>query len=128
MQIIKEARSLKVSEAERLQLILQGSLYHSSQLEVALRAWVHQDLMAQCYQQRFAYLAELIFLLCHDREQAHRTSQVIYCIFVGSQQFLPPVQGKDLEALYQEVARISDFLLWPAEDKPTCVGYQNWCL
>ncbi len=41
--------------------------------------------------------------ICHDCERAHRISQLLYSIYVGSQHILPPVQGHELEALYQEV-------------------------
>jgi hypothetical protein len=86
--------------------------------------WALQDRFVQSYQQRIdqrrlAYLADLAFHICHDRERAHRLSQLFYSIFVGSQHILPPVQGDELEALYREVERISDFLPSPAEGKPT---------
>ncbi|QBD79694.1 TetR/AcrR family transcriptional regulator [Ktedonosporobacter rubrisoli] len=122
LRIIEHTQQLQTSPLDRLHQILQGSLRHPSQLEVAVRAWAYQDSLVHAYQQRIdqrrlAYLAELIFLLCHDHGQARRTAQVLYSIFVGSQHFLPPVQGDELEALYREVARISDFLLLPAGRK-----------
>jgi hypothetical protein len=103
---------------DRLELIIQATLHRSSQLEVSLRAWALQDQFVQRYQQRIdqrrlAYLAELAFQICQDRERAHRLSQLFYSIFVGSQHILPPVQGDELEALYREVGRNSDFLLSP---------------
>jgi hypothetical protein len=95
-------------------------LHQPSQLEVSLRAWALQDRFVQSYQQRIdqrrlAYLADLAFQICHDRERAHRLSKLFYSVFVGSQHILPPVQGNELEALYREVERSSDF--WPAPDE-----------
>ena len=90
--------------------------------KVSLRAWALQDRFVQSYQQRIdqrrlAYLADLACQICHDRESAHRISQLFYSIFVGSQHILPPVQGDELEALYREVERGSDFLPSPEEVK-----------
>jgi AcrR family transcriptional regulator len=121
LQVIENAEHQEVP-LDRFELIIQATLYHPSQLEVSLRAWALQDRFVQSYQQRIdqrrlAYLADLAFQICHDRERAHRISQLFYSIFVGSQHILPPVQGDELEALYREVERISDFLPSPEEGK-----------
>ena len=121
LQVIESAEQHEVP-LDRLELILQATLYQSSQLEVSLRAWALQDRFVQSYQQRIdqrriAYLADLAFQICHDRERARRISHLFYSIFVGSQHILPPVQGDELEALYREIERISDFLPSPEEVK-----------
>jgi AcrR family transcriptional regulator len=121
LQVIESAEQHEVP-LDRLERIIQATLHQSSQLEVSLRAWALQDRFVQSYQQRIdqrrlAYLAELAFKICHDRERAHRISQLFYSIFVGSQHILPPVLGDELEALYREVERISDFLPSPEEVK-----------
>jgi len=123
LQVIESAE-LHEAPMDRLELIIQATVHHPSQLEVSMRAWALQDPFVQGYQQRIdqrrlAYLAELVFLIGHDRERAHRISQLFYSIFVGSQHILPPVQGCELEALYREVGRISDFLPSPSSVKQT---------
>lgn len=123
LQVIESAEQHK-APLDRLERIIQATLHPLSQLEVSMRAWALQDLFVQRYQQRIdqrrlAYLAELAFQICHDRERAHHISQLFYSIFVGSQHILPPVQGDELEALYREVERISDFLPSPGEVKHT---------
>ena len=107
LQVIESAEQHE-APLDRLELIIQATLHQSSQLEVSLRAWALQDRFVQSYQQRIdqrrlAYLADLAFQICHDRQRAHRLSQLFYSIFVGSQHILPPVQGDELEALYREV-------------------------
>ena len=89
-----------------------------------MRAWALQDPFVQAYQQRIdqrrvAYLTDVLFLICQDRERARRIGQLFYSIFVGSQHMLPPVQGHELAALYQEVQNILDFLPKPADVKET---------
>lgn len=121
LQVIERAEQHE-GPLDRLELIIQGTLHESTQLEVSLRAWALQDQLVQSYQQRIdqrrlGYLAELTFQICHDRQRAHRISQLFYSIFVGSQHLLPPVQGDELEALYREVERIADFLPESAEGK-----------
>ncbi|GCE29952.1 TetR family transcriptional regulator [Dictyobacter alpinus] len=121
LQVIKSAER-REAPLDRLELIIQGTLHEVSQLEVSMRAWALQDLMVRSFQQRIdqrrlAYLAELAFQLCHDRERAQRIAHMLYSIFVGSQHILPPVQGEELEALYREVERSSDFLSGTGEVK-----------
>jgi len=121
LQVIENAEQQQLP-LDRLERIIQATLHHPSQLEVSMRAWALQDSFVQSYQQRIdqcrlAYLENLAFLICHDRERAHRISQLFYSIFVGSQHILPPVQGHELEALYREVGRTSDFLPSPSNMK-----------
>jgi AcrR family transcriptional regulator len=123
LQVIESAEQQQ-APLDRLELIMQTTLHHPSHLEVSMRAWALQDPFVQSYQQRIdqrrlAYLAELAFLICHDRERAQRISQLFYSIFVGSQHILPPVQGHELEALYREVRKISNFVPSLLEGKQT---------
>lgn len=123
LQIIENAQQ-RQSSLDRLEVILQATLRYPSQLEVAIRAWALQDPFVQAYQQRInqhriAYLTEFLFLICHDYERARHIGQLFYSIFVGSQHMLPPVQGYELAALYQEVQKILDFLPKPADVKQT---------
>jgi AcrR family transcriptional regulator len=123
LQVIESAEQHEVP-LDRLERIIQATIHHPSQLEVSMRAWALQDPFVQSYQQRIdqrrlAYLEEQAFLICNDRERAHRISQLFYSIFVGSQHIFPPVQGHELEALYREVGSISDFLPSPSSVKQT---------
>ncbi len=90
---------------DRFEMILQTTLPHPSQLEVSMRAWALQDPFVQSYQQlidlrRLDYLTVLILLICHDRERAHRISQLFYSILVGSP-YPSGAHGHELEALYR---------------------------
>jgi AcrR family transcriptional regulator len=123
LQVIESAEQHEVP-LDRFEQVIQATLHHHSQLEVSIRTWALQDPFVQNYQQRIdqrrlAYLAELAFLICHDRERAHRISQLFYSLYVGSQHILPPVQGDALKALYREVGRISDFLPSPEDMQQT---------
>jgi AcrR family transcriptional regulator len=122
-QVIENAE-LHETPLHRLEWIFQTTAHHPSQLEVFMRAWALQDPVVQRYQQRIdqrrlAYLAELAFQICHNRERAQRISHLFYSIYVGSQHILPPVQGDALAALYREVGLMTDFLSSPAEVQQT---------
>lgn len=111
LQIIQLAER-ETSPAAKLERILHATL-QPSQLEVAMRAWALQDELVRDYQQRIdqqrlAYLEKMISDLIDDHPRAARMAQLLYSIYVGSQQIIPPIQGNDLASLYQEVRH----LLW----------------
>ena len=123
LQVIESAEQQQAA-LDRLEVIIQTTVRYRSQLEVAMRSWDGTEPLVQSYQRRIdqrrlAYLADLIFQICHDRERASRLSQLFYSIFVGSQHILPPLRGDELEALYREVGRISDFWLPSSDVKQT---------
>jgi AcrR family transcriptional regulator len=106
LQIIQVAEKATSPQA-KLERILQATL-QPSQLEVALRAWALQDDLVREYQQRIdqqriAYLEEVISALIDDHSHAARMAQLLYSVYVGSQQIIPPIQGDDLAYLYREV-------------------------
>jgi len=109
LQIIQLAERAAMPLA-KLERIMQATL-RPSQLEVAFRAWALQDELVRDYkqridQQRLAYLEEVISVLIGNRSRAARTAQLLYSVYVGSQQIIPPIQGNDLAYLYQEVQRV----------------------
>lgn len=96
---------------QRLERILSVTVQASAKLEVAMRAWSLQDDEARQYQtridtQRLAY-AEAVFLeITKNAEQAKKMSQMLYTLYIGSSQLLPPISGKALDGLYQEFKQL----------------------
>jgi AcrR family transcriptional regulator len=108
----------QLSPLDKFELILRTSLERSYELEVAMRAWAIMDTFVESYQQRIdekrlAYLEEIIWQLCHNRERARNMALLFYSLHVGSQHLLPPVQGQDLETLYREIQMLFNFLRTP---------------
>ena len=119
LRIIQWAEK-ETSPLERLIRVMQASL-HPPRLDVALRAWALQDEQVRVHQQRIdqqrlAYLEELIFAIRADRPYAQQLARVLYSIYVGSQHILPPIQGEDLNALYQIVQH------WFAKESQQCLS------
>jgi AcrR family transcriptional regulator len=108
----------QLSPLDKFELIMQTTLERSYELEVAIRAWALLEPFVKSYQQRIdekrlAYLEEIIWQLCHDRELARHMARLFYSLHVGSQHLLPPVQGQDLEVLYREIQKHFNFLTSP---------------
>jgi AcrR family transcriptional regulator len=105
LQIIRLAER-ETSPQAKLERVLHATL-QPSQLEVAMRAWALQDGLVRDHQQRIdqqrlTYLEELIYTQIGDHSYAAHMARLFYSIYVGSQHIVPPVQGADLEQLYQE--------------------------
>jgi AcrR family transcriptional regulator len=106
LRIIQWAEQ-EASPPDKLARVLQASL-HPSRLDVALRAWALQDETVRAHQQRIdqqrlAYLEELTRASTDDRLYARQLARAFYCLYVGSQHIIPPIQSEDLSALYQLV-------------------------
>lgn len=76
-----------------------------TRLEVALRGWALQDELARTYQQRIdtlrvAYLHQLCEAVVNDEANASTMAEMLYTIYVGSQQIVPPIQGDALKRIY----------------------------
>jgi AcrR family transcriptional regulator len=76
-----------------------------TRLEVALRAWALQDELARTYQQRIdtlriAYLRQLCQAVVSDDATAETMAEMLYTIYVGSQQVVPPIRGDGLKRVY----------------------------
>ena len=101
----------EASAQDKLQRLLDITASFSSQMEVAMRAWALQDEMVRSYQQRIdarrmAYLQELFYSLTGDATLAHQRAQLLYVIYIGSQQLMPPIQGEDLIRHYAELTDV----------------------
>jgi len=106
LRIIQWAEQ-EASPSEKLARVMQASL-HPPRLDVALRAWALQDEQVRGYQQRIdqqrlTYLETLFLAIRADHLYAQQMARILYSIYVGSQHIIPPIQGKDLSAMYQLV-------------------------
>lgn len=89
-------------------LIRLSRMDQRSNLEVAIRAWALRDPLVRGYQQRvdrrrLEYLRRLFGLLTDEKDAAERMALIRYCMYVGTQQVIPRIKGKTLEALYREI-------------------------
>jgi AcrR family transcriptional regulator len=110
LRIIHRAEEREASPAEKLTWVLQASFRpsHLHRLDVAMRAWALQDDQVRVHQQRIdqqrlAYLEALAKASTEDPLYARQQARAFYCLYVGSQHIIPPIQGEDLNALYQLV-------------------------
>ena len=93
--------------AEKITVLLERTLLGApSRLEVAMRAWALQDAMVRAYQERIdkariIYLHQLCSVLTGNDRQALAMARMLYTIYVGSQQIIPPLHGEGLRQLYQ---------------------------
>ncbi|MEM7118773.1 MAG: TetR/AcrR family transcriptional regulator [Chloroflexota bacterium] len=115
----EEARTLQVialvegeeTAVQRLNRIFDVTAQASAKLEVALRAWSLQDDEVRQYQtridtQRLGYAKALFFEMTQDKQQAKLMSQILYTLYIGCSQLLPPIQGDSLDDLYEEFKRL----------------------
>jgi AcrR family transcriptional regulator len=84
----------------------------SADLEIAVRAWALQDPDVRAAQERVdtartAYLKELCRGLDADID-ADRFAQLLYLVLIGAEQVLPPVDRRDVQAIYDLVLRLID--------------------
>ncbi len=93
---------------QKIAVLLETTLLSApSRLEVAIRAWALQDDMVRGYQERIdreriAYLHQLCRLLMADDTRALAAARMLYTLYVGSQQIIPPLHGEDLRQLYKD--------------------------
>jgi hypothetical protein len=87
-----------------LELVLAGP--DDAKLEIAVRAWALQDAEARKTQERVdrartEYLQGLCRGLKSDKlTEPNRLAQLLYLIFVGAEQVLPPLPSSELRDLY----------------------------
>lgn len=97
---------------EKLQKLLDITTQPRPDVEVALRAWALQDVEVRTYQarmdqQRLDYLQKLCQAAGQPEAEALVTARLLYTIFVGSQQVIPPIQGEDRAQLYRKVRSVA---------------------
>lgn len=104
---------IAVTDAEpdaraRLRRLLEITTEGPLQLEVAFRAWALQNAQAREVQaridaQRIAYLVDLCADVTGSASQAESLAQLLYMIYIGSQQVIPPLEPAAVQRLYREV-------------------------
>lgn len=115
----EEARMLQIialvegeeTAVQRLNRIFDVTVQASAKLEVAVRAWSLQDEEVRQYQtridtQRLDYADALFFELTKNEEKARLMSQMLYSLYIGCSQLVPPIQGDALGRLYEEFKRL----------------------
>ena len=80
----------------------------TGKLEVAIRAWALRDPMARRFQERvdhlrLDYTIGLAQEVLGDSERGRRLGTIVFALFVGAQQILPPVEGAHLRRLYRDL-------------------------
>lgn len=93
---------------EKLQKLLELTIQSRPQVEVAFRAWALQDGEVRIYQarmdlQRMSYLQKLCQDLGQSETEALVMARLLYTIFVGSQQVIPPIQDEERKQLYRQI-------------------------
>jgi AcrR family transcriptional regulator len=89
-----------------LEITTEGPLH----LEVAFRAWALQNAPAREVQaridaQRIMYLVDLCAEVTGEVSKAEALAQLLYMIYVGSQQVIPPLEPDMVQRLYREALR-----------------------
>lgn len=111
LQIIRLTEN-EATPQEKLQRLLDITASFPTEVDVAVRAWALQDEMVRKYQQRIDsrridYLRDLFFSITGDEALAFQRAQLLYVIYIGSQQVIPPIQGEDLIRHYVELSNLS---------------------
>lgn len=106
---------IAVTEAEpnaraKLRRLLEITMEGPLNLEVAFRAWALQNAQAREVQaridaQRMAYLVELCADITGNPAKAQALAQLLYMIYIGSQQVIPPLEPDIVQRLYREALR-----------------------
>jgi len=81
-------------------------------MEVAIRAWALTNPLVHAYQQRvderrLAYLNQLTSELPGDAEEAKLLAKMLFTIYIGAQQMIPPVQSDELRAIYDYIKQLT---------------------
>lgn len=104
---LTEAEESPQAKLRRLLAITtEGELY----LEVAFRAWALQngqvrEVQARIDAQRLTYLQQLCAAVIAHPEDAGEAAQLLYSIYIGSQQVIPPLETAAVQRLYRAALR-----------------------
>lgn len=109
-QIIEQVEQL-ATPADKLDKLLALTLTETNGLEVGLRAWALQDeevgrFQARIDGQRLAYVQQLCQTLGYDQQRATMMSHILYALYIGSGQVMPPLTAVQRQALYNEFKRM----------------------
>lgn len=94
------------SPDKKLQRLLEAVLSYPTASSVAIRAWALQDevvrqVQERIDQQRLAYLKELSLEMTGDVHRADLIAQMVYAVYVGGQQIIPPLSRETLFEIYR---------------------------
>lgn len=94
------------SPDKKLQRLLEVVLAYPTASSVAIRAWALQDEVVRQFQeridkQRIDYLEQLSFEMTGDAHLAHLVAQMVYAIYVGGQQIIPPLTRESFFEIYR---------------------------
>ena len=98
---------------DKLQRLLEVTAAFSPDVEVAIRAWALQDDMVRAYQtridqRRIAYVKSLFVALTGDDTLAQQRAEILYIVYIGSQQVFPPINGEALMRHYTDLRHFFD--------------------
>ena len=111
-QGIIEKSNEEVTPKERMERLTQLTVdADNPQLEVAIRAWALRDPVVREFQEkvdkkRMAYCVLLCGGLTKNKIEAKMWGELVFTVFVGSQQIIPALRGKRLAKLYGELQRL----------------------
>lgn len=110
-KIISKAEAEAETSAKKRLLTRLTTPLHASQLEVHIRAWGLTEERVRAHVRRVdearrAYVERIALAATGDAERARAIAQIVYAVFVGAQQMLPPVTGPELIRLYADLERL----------------------
>lgn len=111
LRIIRKADTAATNAEKARTLTLLTMPLHESNLEVHIRAWSLADPQVREYvrrvdKARFEYVAKVAAHLAKDPARGRRVARIIYAVFVGAQQMLPPIHGKELISVYADLEKL----------------------
>lgn len=112
LAVIAETQQ-QATPAERLRFLLGLVAAAPPRLEIAVRAWAHDDpeartMQARIDQQRLDYLAALCRQLAPDELRGQLMAQIAYLIYLGARAIQPPLTASALHALFDEFCQRFD--------------------
>ena len=112
LKIIREAEAASGREKARRLTSLTLPLQESA-LELHIRAWSLADVRVREYVKRVDkvrcdYVAKVAATKARDTAQARRMARLVYAVFVGAQQMLPPLRGRELVSIYSDLEKLYD--------------------
>ncbi|MFP4500753.1 MAG: TetR/AcrR family transcriptional regulator [Candidatus Hydrogenedentota bacterium] len=110
-RIIREAEAAGEAEAKKRLLTQLTQPLHESRIEVHIRAWALTESRVRAYvarvdEARMGYVRRIAEVATGDRDRAQAIARIVYAVFVGAQQVLPPIKGKELVRLYADLERL----------------------
>ena len=111
LDIIRLSEEAK-TPTEKIKLLTELSLEMvNANLEIAIRAWAIRDPVVKSFQervdhQRLNYCIRLCQELTKDDEKSQVWGRLVFSVYIGAQQALPPIRGDQLRQLYGELQKL----------------------